>query len=97
MLGTACFFPVFGLKKNIRSQADFQEKTLMIERQFFQNETFFNIGTYFPVQREQNLRFNTTFQGKAHIIERQFSQNVTVFMLDTTSFLTGFWSKENKT
>ena len=52
MLGTACFFPVFGLKKNIRSQADFQEKTLKIERQLFQNETVFKIGTFFVVQKE---------------------------------------------
>ena len=97
MLGTAFFFTVFGLKKNnIRSLADFQEKTLMIERQFFQNETVFNIGTYFVVQREQNLRFQTTFQGKAHIIERQFSQNVTVFMLDTTSFFNWFLVKREQ-
>ena len=54
MLGTACFFfTVFGLKKNnIRSQADFQEKTLMIERQFFQNETVFKIGKFSVVQKE---------------------------------------------
>ena len=56
----------------------------MIERQFFQNETVFNIGLFFVVKRELNLRFQTIFQGKANIIERQFSQNVTVFMLDTS-------------
>ena len=49
MIGTACFLTGFWKRKeqNLRYQADFQEKTLIIERQFFQNVTVFMKDTSF--------------------------------------------------
>ena len=73
------FLTGFWTKKeqNVRFQAGFQEKTLIIERQFFQNVTVFydrNILFFgcFCQKKEQNVIFQTNFQGKANIIERPF-------------------------
>ena len=44
MTGTACFLTGFWSKKaqNVRFQADFQGKPLILERQFFQNVVFYD-------------------------------------------------------
>ena len=47
MTGTACFFNWFLVKKRTKREISgrFSGKTLIIERQFFQNVTVFMIGT----------------------------------------------------
>ena len=69
----------------MRFQANFQENTLMIERQFFQNVTVLYdsyilfLHSFVSKKIKKIVRFKTDIHGKLNIIERQLSQNVTVF------------------
>ena len=79
MIGTASFFKRFMVNKeqDVKFQAGFHAKPLIVEGQFFQNVTVLHdryilfFGCLFSLQ--------TNSQGKADIIEGQISQNVTVF------------------
>ena len=86
MKGTACCFNQFWSKKeqNVRFQTNFKEKTLKIERQFFQNVAVFYVShtvffTGFWTKKEQKVRFQTDIKENTLIIEQKLFQNVTVF------------------
>ena len=77
MTGTACFLTGFWSKKgqNVRFQADFQGKPLIIERQFFRNVTVFYdrylhlVFYMFLSKKRTKGEISYIFQRKPFIIE----------------------------
>ena len=79
MIGTACFFNQFLDKKeqNLRFQTNYQEKTLIIERQFFQNVTVFYdryilFFRFFFVKKRAKRETSDRFLGNAPLTEWYF-------------------------
>ena len=79
-------------EQNVRFQADFQAKPLLIERQFLQNVTVFMLGTtccfnQFLVKERTKREISGRFSGKDPYIRTTiFLKRNGFFMIDTSFF-----------
>ena len=105
MLGTACCFNQFLVKKRTKRELSdrFPLKTKYNRTTIFpkRNGFFMMIHLFFRFflsKKEQKVTFQTKDQGKPYIIDRHFSQNVTIFYArHSVLFEPVFGQKKNKT